>query len=177
MHAASSSPARLRKVQTARSWCKGQPPPPNSPVLLPAATCGGQLTVKKSQVRTTHFFPPGHPGKVESKFTRTSLSSPCHPFLLCCSSRAFPGVTWGPRRLTLLPPAPPPPQLLPDDNYCRKPTIPFTHCGTARCLKPAREDSSRMYTKKGLRFQEKSRTLWKELSQTGSFLTFVCRES
>ena len=135
---------------------------------MPTVPLGHQ---KRGASTYKFIFPPGHPGKVESKFTRTSLSSPCHPFLLCCSSRAFPGVTWGPRRLTLLPPAPPPPKLLPDDNYCRKPTIPFTHRGTARCLKPAREDSSRMYTKKGLHFQEKSRTLWKELSQTGSFLT------
>ena len=78
-----------------------------SPVLLPAATYGYQLTVKKAQVRTTHFFLPGHLGKVESKFTKTALSSPRGPYLLCCSSRAFPGVTWGPRRLTLLPPPPP----------------------------------------------------------------------
>ena len=107
MHSASSSPARLGKVETTRSWRKGHPSPPpaNSPVL-PAATCGDQLTVKKAKVRTTHF-PPGHPGKVESKFTKTALISPCRPYLLCCSSRAFPGVTWGPCRLTLLPPASP----------------------------------------------------------------------
>ena len=56
MHSASSSPARLGKVETTRSWCKGHPrPPPAHRPVLPPAPRGAQLTVKKAKVRTMHF--------------------------------------------------------------------------------------------------------------------------
>ena len=94
MHSASSSPARLRKVETTRSWRKGHPSPPapNSPVLLPAATYGYQLTVKKTQVRTTHFFSSRSPWKSREQVYQdcTELSTwPLPPLL------QLQGFPWG----------------------------------------------------------------------------------
>ena len=67
-------------------------PRPNSPVLLPAATYGYQLTVKKAQVRTTHFFSSRSPWKSREQVYQdcTELSTwPLPPLL---QLQSFP---WG----------------------------------------------------------------------------------
>ena len=164
--------SQTRKGGNHQKLAQGTPQPPaRQQPCPPSSHLWGSADSEESKGQN-NTFSSRSPWKSREQVYQdcTDLSmSPLPPLL---QLQSFPWGHLGALQADIAAPRlPPPPQLLPDDNYCRKPTIPFTQHEAARCLKPGREDSSRTYAKKGLRFQEKSRTLWKELTPTGSFLT------
>lgn len=150
-----------------------QPPAPQQPCPPSSSRLWGSADDEEITGQSNAFFSSRSPWKSREQVYQDCTELSTLPLPPPLQLQSFP---WGhlgaPQADIAAPrPCPLPPRLLPDDNYCGKLTIPFTQRGAVRCWKPGREGSLRTYAKKGLHFQAKSRTLWKESSQTGSFLT------